>query len=122
MGDRGNIVLRFTEKGQAKDIYLYTHWGGSEIGERLKSALEAGEDRWDDGPYLGRVIFQALVGDDDGVTGFGISPFVCDNEHDFLVVDMDGGKTVTKEHRTNRSVIQKWTFDEFVKLAAPVEE
>lgn len=69
MGDRGNIIVK---DGESK-VYLYTHWMGSELPDIIKSALKRGKDRWDDGAYLTRVLFQEMIGDDKGVTGFGIS-------------------------------------------------
>lgn len=121
MGDRGNIILRFKGEKASTDIYLYTHWGGSDIGETLKAALKKGEESWDDGPYLGRIIFQQLIGDDNDVTGFGIAPYVSDNEHNFLVVDMDGAQTVTLEDRKTRKPLKTWTFKEFVNQKDSVE-
>ncbi len=69
MGDRGNIIV----KDGGSKVYLYTHWSGSQLPEILKEALIKGEDRWDDGPYLARIIFQEMLDGDTGTTGFGIS-------------------------------------------------
>src|SRR5438046_10751267 len=88
MGDRGNIKL-VGKRHFANPVYLYTHLGGSDLKETLAMALEKGRDRWNDGSYLARVIFQGLIGTDDGVTGYGLSSSPTDNEHPFLVVDVD---------------------------------
>lgn len=80
MGDRGNIKVG--------KVYLYTHWGGSEITEILKSALIRGKGRWNDEPYLTRIIFCEMIKDDVmGDTGYGISTVICDNEYPILDVD-----------------------------------
>lgn len=75
MGDRGNIELKY-QKGA---IYLYSHWGGSELGDVLKNALIRGKERWDDSQYLGRIIFSEMIKDDVmGLTGYGLSPSIGD--------------------------------------------
>lgn len=91
MGDRGNIKL-VGELNFPREAYLYTHWGGSDMKQILAEALEKSRSRWDDGSYLARVIFQTLIGKDDGVTGFGLSTEPGDNEHPFLVVDVDANQ------------------------------
>lgn len=88
MGDRGNIVVQETE---GKRVYLYTHWKGSQIGGVVAKAL-AKKKRWDDAPYLARIIFCELIdveGDIKGEAGYGISAGICDNEYPILVVDVE---------------------------------
>lgn len=93
MGDRANIVViqphgPLAEGEQPPMIYLYTHWDGSDLARILKAALSRGKDRWDDPPYLTRIIFcQMIQGDVEGLTGFGISTELCDNERPLLYVD-----------------------------------
>ena len=84
MGDRGNIVVR-----EGKDeVWFYSHWSGSSIGDVVKEALSR-RQRWDDAPYLARIVFDTLTqGEHGGETGFGIWNGVCDNEHDIVVVDV----------------------------------
>lgn len=85
MGDRGNIIIRYSN---GKDIYFYTHWRGSEMRGILASALARGTDRWSDESYLARIIFCELVkGQEMDTTGFGIAPYEIDNEHQHLIVD-----------------------------------
>lgn len=91
MGDRGNIII----KSQYSDpIFLYTHCGGTELPAIAQEGLrfaapenEHGQGRWTDGPYLSRIVFQAMVGPDRGTAGFGISTRPPDNEHPFIVLD-----------------------------------
>lgn len=101
MGDRGNIVVRSGDG----DVWFYTHWSGSEIGERAKAGLLAGKGRWDDPPYLARIIFNALQEDDRGETGFGISTRMQDNEHPILVIDTNppGGAVYVVDEKTVNS-------------------
>lgn len=70
MGDRANIEVREGDES----VYLYTHWHGSETPEMLRRALNRGEERWADTPYLTRIIFCEMVsGLETELTGFGIS-------------------------------------------------
>jgi hypothetical protein len=85
MGDRGNIVV----KDGADEVWLYSHWSGTELPIVLRDALRRGADRHGDGPYLARIIFQEMIGDDRGTTGFGIATRLTDNEHPVLFCDVD---------------------------------
>lgn len=70
MGDRGQIVVR---ENAGKPVYLYAHNKGWCLRDILKAAL-AKRARWDDAPYLTRIIFSEMVkGHEDSYTGFGIS-------------------------------------------------
>lgn len=96
MGDRGNIAIQY-EGNKAKRVYFYTHWKGSDMSKIVAAALERGKGRWGDDSYLARVIFCELVKDDvEGETGYGISLDAGDNEHPFLVVDLES-QTVFQE-------------------------
>jgi hypothetical protein len=87
MGDRGNIVIE--EDFSDGKIFLYSHWGGSSLPEILANALDRGQGRWSDSPYLTRIIFNEMTkGDEMDTTGFGISTVQCDNEHTLLYVDV----------------------------------
>lgn len=73
MGDRANVVVvqHGGKKGaRTGGVFLYTHWGGSELGRTLRDALaRAGGkgraategNRWDDEPYLVRIIFSEML-------------------------------------------------------------
>lgn len=70
MGNRGNITVR---TANSPDVHLYTHWRGSELPHILSSAL-ARKQRWNDAPYLARIIFCEMIeGEESEETGFGIS-------------------------------------------------
>jgi hypothetical protein len=85
MGDRGNIIV----KDGSSTVYLYTHWTGSDLPETIKGSLARAKDRWNDGPYLARVLFQDMLNGDTGLTGFGISSEMGDGGTD-IVVSVDG--------------------------------
>lgn len=72
MGDRGNIVVEV--QGET-NLYLYTHWSGSELPWIVARGLERGKERWGDSQYLPRVLFCELVPQLDWkeCTGYGIS-------------------------------------------------
>lgn len=80
MGDRANVHVA--------GVYLYTHWGGSELPETVRRALIRGEERWQDEPYLARIIFCEMVGENvKGTTGYGISAECGDGDDRVVIVD-----------------------------------
>lgn len=84
MGDRANV---FIHDGDEPGVWLYTHWGGESLSSKVKRAL-ARRVRWDDAPYLARIIFDSMTQDSTGdETGNGISAMMCDNEHPIIDVD-----------------------------------
>lgn len=106
MGDRGNVNVR--EDSSDKGVFLYSHWGGTELPRVVRQALDRGKNRWHDTPYLTRIIFCEMLLDtiptnrgSDGFydelvseTGFGISTEECDPGHPTIVIDV-GTQTVT---------------------------
>lgn len=86
IGDRGNLVVKGYDDRQ---VYLYSHWGGTNLPGTLSRALVAGESRWNDEAYLARVIFAHMIEGRpvDDTTGYGISARLGDNEHAILVVN-----------------------------------
>jgi hypothetical protein len=77
MGDRGNVVLTYEQGGK---IYFYTHWQGSNLREIVRQALIRGKSRWDDEPYLSRIILSEMVKDNVlEETGYGIAPYEMDS-------------------------------------------
>ena len=56
MGDRGQVLIEDT------GVYLYTHWGASDLLKDVKRALSK-KWRWDDPEYLGRIIFDEMIDD-----------------------------------------------------------
>lgn len=95
MGDRANVKV--VDGGQC--VYLYTHWGGTDLPETLRRALVRGESRWDDAAYLARIIFSEMTrGSEEELTGYGISPTVPDGGDRILEVDVDDQVVRWPEH------------------------
>lgn len=117
MGDRGNIAVQ----DGGKRVYLYGHWSGSDMPETLRTALVRGEGRWNDPPYLARIIFCELVkGSEMDETGFGISTTIGDNEHPIIVVDCDK-QMVTLEAEPDgshgpRGTVKEMSFKDYAAL------
>jgi len=103
MGDRANVKISDRYSG---DLYLYTHWAGTELPETVQRALKRRE-RWDDMPYLARIVFCEMVkGNEDGATGFGISAKPCDGDDRIVEVSEDGVKLNGR----------RYTFEEYLAL------
>ena len=120
MGDRGNIVMKY-ENGER--IYFYTHWRGYDIHQTLAEALEKGKEsgRLDDTAYLSRIVFCTLLnGDIDGTTGYGITPYLCDNEHNLLEVDI--ANHIVHEKTEDGKLVTPLTFMEFIQRYLTTEE
>ena len=87
MGDRGQVKIIM----DGKELYIYSHWGGTEMLEKVQDAL-AKRWRWGDGEYLTRIIYDEIVGEAGfgTETGYGIGfNMHGDIEHPLTVVDMD---------------------------------
>jgi len=126
MGDRGNI--RVAQGPEAPDVFLYSHWGGSDLANVLQVALSR-RQRWDDPAYLTRIIFDAMTeGHHGSETGYGVSTCCPDNEHAVLrVLPWGEGKVqVLARNAGERAlplpkpaeVLRSLTFDEFAHLEA----
>jgi len=113
MGDRANILVKADKKDSG--VYLYTHWGRESLpgvlGEALKPKL-----RWDDPQYLARIIFDKMVGKNQGgECGFGISSQPGDGTDYVLIVDCDA-QTITDANldKPKPKIHRVYTFEEFV--------
>jgi len=114
MGDRANIKM-IDDNGA---IFLYSHWGGSELPSILHTALSK-KWRWDDSAYLTRIIFCEMVkGQEDQETGFGISTHIPDNGHLIIVVDSNKGR-VSLETERGQTVFKPIPFEVFVDKPKP---
>jgi hypothetical protein len=126
MGDRGNIfVQEAVEDGKRVGVYLYGHWSGFQMPAILQRALKH-EERWDDPQYFSRIVFQELVGDDRGCTGYGISARKGDNEYAILIANCE--KQVVEQTKrghdadVDAKVVRTWTFKEFSALKLDEKE
>lgn len=119
MGDRANVKIK---ERTGTSIYVYTHWEGHEWPEKLREALRAGRERWHHDQYLQRFLITELCKDADGLTGYGVSTFRGDNEHDVFEVDMKEQKVrkLSEEGwfdggEWNPKVLEEWTFAEYTE-------
>ena len=112
MGDRANIQVK--ENDNDPGVFLYSHWGGTEIPFKLKIALSK-RWRWDDSAYLTRIIFDTMTEGQHGEeTGFGISTEIQDGHTRVLTVNVKN-QTVS----FGRSI---WTFTEYLAIPYPNED
>ncbi len=120
MGNRANIKIL---ELNGNSIYVYSHWDGRELAERLKTLLRACKDRWSDSQYLqGYVISKLCNSGSTEITGYGISTERHDNERD--VFEMDSALEKVCELSKDgwhdspdpwpRVVIREWGFQEFI--------
>jgi hypothetical protein len=121
MGDRANVYIREAEN---LGVYLYTHWGGTELPEVVRVAL-ARKERWDDAPYLARIVFCEMVkGSESDPTGYGISASLCDNSYPIIVLDTATQQVrFVKEPTASVSidaspVIKDWGFKQYAEQKA----
>ena len=72
MGDRRNVIIK--DGDDDVGVALYTHWAGTELPDTLRESMKRGKGRWDDAPYLARIIFCDMVsGSLKDETGYGLS-------------------------------------------------
>jgi hypothetical protein len=124
MGDRSNIVVVQPDNSR---IWLYGHWMGDD-NYRVAGQVLALQERWNDSPYLTRMLFAKMTeaSPKDSSTGYGISNTMCDNEYPIVVIDPqnqsvhlenyiwgDGGKFET--------ITPQVTFEEFVNAYSASE-
>lgn len=116
MGDRANIVIR---QGSDAPVYLYGHWSGAEVCDVVRRSLSK-RWRWDDPSYLARIIACELwKGHEETETGFGIWTAETDNEHLFVVVNVDAKRVELRKFVDKGEPQAAWTFDEFAALSFP---
>ncbi len=100
MGDRGNVCVN--------GVYLYTHNAGKDIPNRVCTALKH-RVRWDDAPYLARIIFEALVDEEHGSeTGFGISDGIGDSNNPLVTVNC-------ARQQVSYDTGEMWSFSDFIR-------
>ena len=100
MGDRRNVVVT----GRGSRVFLFTHADGTELPRVVQEVLRR-KQRWTDPAYLGRMLFQGMVGGDQSELGYGVSSVQQNSNHDDVLVDTDK-QEVTIGART-------WTFEKF---------
>lgn len=108
MGDRANVKIVQKYCGE---VFLYTHWRGSELPTTIQTAMKRGEGRWNDAQYLARILFCEMVkGRPEGEnTGYGISSIVGDGDFRILTVDCGSQEVEFPDGRM-------MSFQEFIDL------
>jgi len=131
MGNRANVYI-FTRamvrrvateepiKAQS-GVYLYSHWGGDSLPFIVRQALDTTQERWGDTAYLTRAIFCGMVERDVmGLTGYGISALIQDNEHQIIVLDDDSqmiGFAEEPDYGDPQPLPSRWfTYKEYLDL------
>ena len=118
----------FDEK-RTQQVWIYSHWCGTELPEWLQTGLRDGKSRWGDDSYLARTIICRVIPEKQitEVTGFGISCRLQDNEYPILVVDMQSQTvfSIPEEELTDAGQVppdykpdEVWTFEEYIALDA----
>lgn len=110
MGSPAEVVLE--ERGER--VYIYSHWDGydTEWLPLLASALNHSQNRWDDAPYMNRMIFSLLISDDVwGETGYGLSAHHMDSMQSPVVICHDD-QTV---YRDNTNMPRRVPWREFME-------
>ena len=105
MGARAQVLIK--DEG----VYLYTHYGSSELVHDVRKALrsEAGKDRWGDSEYLARIIFDVMKdGDTTGSTGYGIGT-QAHSDLDYAPIEVDCANQTVKVKGAVKS------FTDFIK-------
>lgn len=121
MGDRANVVIP-QEVGEDSNVYLYTHWAGTELPATVQTAL-ARRERWDDQQYLTRIIFEEMIKPALGhPTGYGITAWLGDGATRLVYVDT--AKQQVRLQRCDHKGVprgepQVYSFDEYVALPEP---
>ena len=90
MGDRAQVrIVANKDKEYNHDVWLYTHWRGTELVEVVSRAMSR-EVRWWDAEYLTRIIFSGMVKNDiDGETGYGIGNHQHGDVYRVITIDID---------------------------------
>jgi len=107
MGARAQVKLEDT------GVFLYTHWGSSQIENTVRKPLQR-RQRWTDPEYLARIVFSQMTCEHvDSDLGFGI----CTSRHgdiDVLVTLNCAKQTVTVEDVWEKTE-ETSTFTEFIR-------
>ena len=107
------MIQGFRVEAPSARVYLYTHWGGSTIGEVSQSAL-AKRWRWGDPSYLARIVFDELNVEPGEEAGFGISPFLTDNQHAIVVLDCAAQRVIVETEEgveLGSATFEEWAQD-----------
>lgn len=117
MGDRRQIKLVYNgnDEQPAGELYIYTHWHGSELELIVANALDRGRDRWTDETYLARIIISEVIKASgiDETTGVGIAPYFMDTSYGEFTIDFRFNHVELADDRDEISV---YSYEQFVQL------
>jgi len=117
MGDRANVYIQSNGEG----VYLYTHWGGSELPEIARVAL-AKNWRWHDPSYLARIVLDTMTEGTCDETGFGVWPSLGDNSYPIIVLDTDAqlvhfvAESEMDKPPIERAALKSFSFTHYIRL------
>ncbi len=114
MGDRANVCIK---NGERPAIFLYTHRTGKRLPALMAQGLRRGKGRWDDTPYLARILFCSLIERDVvSKTCYGIDTGPGDNQagRPILVIDPDNQTVGLAHEPTPTEPFVTVSFAEFV--------
>lgn len=110
MSDQASVVVR----AEGREVWLYDHSCGHSLPHRVQTAL-ARRWRWNDPPYLTRIIFDEIEQTRGGEYGYGIwtggAPGVR-----AIVVDIDRQEVRCRETFGDERLLGSWKFEAFVAL------
>lgn len=88
MGNRVNFGF---QQSNDNTIFLYGHWAGSGMLERLADAVATARPRWTDESYATRIAISRLIGEDwTSETGWGMHVNeIGDNEHKVPIINFE---------------------------------
>ena len=114
MGCRGTIEIWHHASAPVESerpVVLYTHWGAKSMLSDLKTTLKR-KKRWNDAPYLARMIFCQMMGDyTRGTTGYGIMTENALDTEEELLVDVDRQEVIRKRMGHDN---ETFTFEELI--------
>ena len=86
MGNRVNFGF---QQSNENTIFLYGHWAGDRMLERLADAVSIAGPRWSDESYATRIAISRLIGEDwTSETGWGLNVNqIGDNEHKVPIIN-----------------------------------
>lgn len=106
MGDRGQVFIKDT------GVYLYTHWEARDLVKNVQEAISK-KWRWEDVEYLTRIIFDVIVGKEQGnETGFGIGKEERGDIWRLITIDCSNQKIILRDYDKTK----EFTFEEFLEV------
>lgn len=120
MGTRAQVKV--IQDPTTPDIFLYQHWDGNGLAEKVQRALRLKSGRWDDPTYLTRIIFREMIrGFEDEFTGYGIGTQI-QGDIEYLVTVNIPKQRIKVEHvrfsGPNETLMDS-TFQEFTEAEIP---